>query len=253
MKIINSKILNALLLLIIFVCLTECKKDEPKIPTTLTDIDGNSYNVIVIGTQAWMKENLRVTSYSNGDPIPNVTYGYNGPTWCYLTSPGYCWYNNDPTNYKATYGALYNWYTVNTGKLCPSGWHVPIDAEWTTLTDYLTNNGYGYQGSGDDIAKSLATISGWNTYYDVGTPGNDPASNNSSGFSALPVGPRTNTESEITNASFVTPGPEGWWWSATEIDATYAGSMVLSFNSNIVMRPRSPKQFGESVRCIKDK
>jgi len=97
-----------------------------------TDGDNNNYPVVKIGTQTWMAENLKTTKYSDGNVIPNVTDG----TWSTLTTPAYCWYNNDATN-KPTYGALYNWYTVNTGKLCPTGWYMPADAEWTTLTTYV--------------------------------------------------------------------------------------------------------------------
>jgi hypothetical protein len=94
---------------------------------TLTDIDGNVYNIITIGGQAWMQSNLNVTKYKDGTAIPLVT---STGTWSSLTTPGYCYYNNDQVNYGNTYGALYNWYTVKTGKLCPTGWHVPSYAEW---------------------------------------------------------------------------------------------------------------------------
>ena len=102
-------------------------------PLTATDIDGNVYHTVTIGTQIWMVENLKTTRYNDGSPIPFVT---DSSSWSNLTTPGYCWYNNDTTN-KNTYGALYNWFAVNTGKLAPTGWHVPTDDEWTTLTTYL--------------------------------------------------------------------------------------------------------------------
>ena len=101
---------------------------------TVTDIDGNVYHTVTIGTQTWMVENLKTTKYNDGTAIPLVT---DSTAWLNLTTPGYCWYNNDAATYKNTYGALYNWFTVNTSKLAPSGWHVPTDAEWTTLITYL--------------------------------------------------------------------------------------------------------------------
>jgi uncharacterized protein (TIGR02145 family) len=100
----------------------------------ITDADGNYYNIVTIGTQTWMAENLETTKYNDGNNIPNIS---DNVAWSNLTTPGYCWYNNDDSTYKNLYGALYNWYTVNRGKLCPIGWHVPTDAEWTTLTTYL--------------------------------------------------------------------------------------------------------------------
>ena len=101
---------------------------------SVTDIDGNNYKTIQIGTQTWIDGNLKTTRYNDGTVIPNVTDIY---AWEALTTPGFCWYDNNEDTNKATYGALYNWFAVNTGKLCPVGWHVPTDAEWTTLTTYL--------------------------------------------------------------------------------------------------------------------
>ena len=100
----------------------------------VVDIDGNVYHTVTIGTQVWMVENLKTTKYNDGTAIPLVT---DNTAWGALTTPGYCWYNNDSATYKNTYGALYNWYAVNTGKLAPTGWHVPTDSEWTVLTTYL--------------------------------------------------------------------------------------------------------------------
>ena len=131
--IILAMISGSLLLLAV-----SCKKESDE-ADTVTDIDGNVYKTVVIGTQTWLAENLRTTKYNDGTQIPNVTAK---SQWDNLTTDAYCWYNNDPATYKATYGALYNWYAVNTGKLCPTGWHVPSDAEWTTLTDFLGGEGY---------------------------------------------------------------------------------------------------------------
>ena len=138
---------------------------------TVTDIDGNVYHTVKIGTQVWMVENLKTTKYNDGTPIPLVTAN---SSWAILTTPGYCFYNNDANVNKATYGAMYNWYIVNTGKLCPAGWHVPIDAEWTTLTNYL-----GSENAAGGKLKEFG-ISHWVTPNDGTT--------NSSGFTALPAG-----------------------------------------------------------------
>ena len=100
----------------------------------IADIDGNIYNTVIIGTQVWMKENLKATKLNDGT---NILLETDNATWISLTDPAYCWYNNDASSYKNTYGALYNWFTVETGKLCPTGWHVPSDAEWFTLIDFL--------------------------------------------------------------------------------------------------------------------
>src|SRR5271157_74086 len=107
---------------------------------TVTDIDGNVYHTINIGTQEWLAENLRTTRYSDGSPIPLVT---DSLTWGKLITPGYCWYNNDSATFGRTYGALYNWHAVNTKKLAPKGWHVPSDSEWTILINFL---------GGEDVA-----------------------------------------------------------------------------------------------------
>lgn len=107
--------------------------------STITDIDGNVYETVQIGEQAWMAENLKVITYNDGTPI---TLEENNTNWSNLSTEAYCWYNNDSVNNADPYGALYNWYAVQTGKLCPSGWHVPSDSEWSELTTFLTNNGH---------------------------------------------------------------------------------------------------------------
>jgi uncharacterized protein (TIGR02145 family) len=101
---------------------------------TVVDIDNNIYNTITIGTQTWMKENLKTTKYNDGTAIPLIE---DTTAWGVQPTPAYCWYNNDSSKYKNPYGAFYNWYVVNAGNLCPTGWHVPSDVEWTILTDFL--------------------------------------------------------------------------------------------------------------------
>ena len=213
--------------------------------TSVTDIDGNVYNTVKIGTQTWMKENLKTTKYKDDASIPLVT---NGALWAALSTPGYCWYNNDAATYKTTYGALYNWYAVSTGKLCPTGWHVPTDTEWNSLSDYLTNNGFGFGGSGSDIGKSMASSSGWTLYGTAGSVGNDQVSNNSSGFAGQPGGARDFYGSFLDLKNFA------YWWSSTEfgIDKAYDRYLYFQLSDLYKNDVNFTKQDGFSVRCIKD-
>ena len=198
--------------------------------TTVKDNDGNVYSIVTIGTQVWMKENLKTTKYNDGTSIPLVT---DATAWTNLSTPGFCWYNNDSANYKATYGALYNWYTVNTGKLCPTGWHVPTDAEWTTLTDYL---------GGTSVAGGKLKEEGtahWNSPNTGAT--------NESGFTALPGGIRINY-----NGTFTYIGEHSNWWPATDYDATNAWYRTLNYNNSEVGRYDNSKRYGFSVRCVRN-
>lgn len=146
------------------------------------------------------------------------------------------------TNYT-TYGVLYNGEAAKIA--CPSGWHLPSDAEWTSLTDYLTNNGYGYEGSGNDIAKSMASTSGWPTFSTAGTIGNDQGSNNRSGFTALPGGGR------YDNGGFGIPDGYARFWSSSEIGAS-AWYRYLQYNFDGVGRDNTYRRLGFSVRCVKN-
>jgi uncharacterized protein (TIGR02145 family) len=137
---------------------------------TAKDVDGNVYNTVTIGAQVWMAENLRTTKYNDGTSIPLVT---DSTKWSDLSTPAHCWYNNDKASYKATYGALYNWYTVATDNLCPTGWHVPTTAEWQILKDYL-----GSSVDGGKLKESGTTH--WKSPNKGAT--------NESGFTALPGG-----------------------------------------------------------------
>jgi len=214
-------------------------------PAVVTDIDGNVYHTVTVGTQTWMVENLKTTKYNDGTSIP---YTFDANTWSALSTPGYCYYNNDAAN-KITYGALYNWYTVNIGKLAPTGWHVPTDAELTTLENYLIAHGYNYDGTttGNKIAKSLAATTLWNTYTTVGTIGYDLTKNNTSGFAGLPGGFR------YPNGTFYNIGESGHWWSSTQgsstANALYRG---LYYYDNLVYRTNASMQYGFSVRCLRD-
>lgn len=212
---------------------------------TITDIDGNIYHIVTIGTQTWMMENLKTTKYNDGTAIPNVT---NNTTWAGLTTGAYCYYNNDATTYKEKYGCLYNWYAVNTGKLAPKGWHVPADAEWTILENYLIANGYNYDGSttGNYIAKSLASTTGWDTSTNTGAIGNDLTKNNRSCFSALPGGFCTR------GSGFSNAGGDGYWWSSDQSNAGDAWGRHLGYASGFSNRISLYKPMGFSVRCVRN-
>jgi uncharacterized protein (TIGR02145 family) len=195
---------------------------------TLTDIEGNVYNTVTIGDQIWMKENLKTTQFNDGKVIPLVT---DKSDWENLRTPGYCWYENSKS-IGATYGALYNWYTVNTGKLCPGGWHVPIDEEWTILTSYL---------GGEDVAGRKLKESGTNHWESPNT-----GATNESGFTGLPGGYRN------YNGNFDNIVLFGYWWSATGNEAAYAWNRYMNYNYAIVYRYSRHKEVGFSIRCIKD-
>ena len=196
---------------------------------TISDIDGNAYKTIQIGTQIWMAENLKTTSYNDGTGIPLVT---DEVEWSFLDTAAYCWFDNDEATYKAIYGALYNWYTVNTGKLCPTGWHVPTDTEWTLLTDYLG----GLLVAGGKLKETGTTH--WSTPNTSAT--------NETGFTALPGGCRH------YHGLFSVTRQYGLWWSATEYDVLNALYPLIRCDYGGVLRYQNFKTNGMSVRCVKD-
>ncbi|MBK7629082.1 MAG: DUF1566 domain-containing protein [Bacteroidales bacterium] len=197
------------------------------IGTTVTDIDGNVYNTVVIGTQTWMKENLKTTKYRDGSSIPIVT---DDPMWISSEKDAYCWFNNDPATYKEAYGGLYNYFAIIDFRyLCPTGWHVPTNSEWTTLTQYL---------GGESVAGGkLKSITGWNSPNTGAT--------NESGFTALAGGYRYH------NGPFSGHGEFTIFWSSTEYDLTNSFDKILYYNeSNFMTGGWNPKQSGFSVRCL---
>lgn len=144
------------------------------------------------------------------------------------------------------YGYLYNWYAVNNAHgLAPDGWHIASDTEWTTLITWLTDNGYGYGGSGDDVAKSIAYTSGWSTHGTAGNVGNDQTSNNSSKFSGLSGGYRS-------DSSFVFSGEYGCWWASTEASTGYAWCYTIIYYYAWVYRANDKMANGYSVRCLRN-
>ena len=195
---------------------------------TVTDFEGNIYRTVTIGTQVWMAENLRATRFNDGTPIRLVT---DDAEWSRLTTPAYCWYNNDSIKYGIAYGALYNWYATGTGKLCPAGWTVPTDADWTTLTNYLG----GARIAGGKL-KSIGTTQWRNPNL---------GATNESGFYALPAGTR------YGHGAFNEVGNYTIWWTATQYDAQTAWFRSASSYDAIIARNYDNKVDGFSVRCVK--
>lgn len=207
---------------------------------TVTDVDGNVYKTVTIGSQTWMAENLKVTHYRNGDAIPNVI---SNAAWTILTTGGYCDYNNSPSN-SEIYGRLYNWYTISDSRnIAPIGWHVPTDTEWTTLTNYVSSN----LGTSTTIPKALASKDKWTTSTVLGTIGYNQSINNSTGFCALSGGNRYST-GEYTNRL----GEVCDFASSTQSSISIFYDRYMTYNSNTVTRGNSGKNGGYSIRCIKD-
>jgi uncharacterized protein (TIGR02145 family) len=199
-------------------------------PGAGVNFNGYTYTSIVLGNgQEWMAENLRTTTYANGDLIPNVT---DGTQWSNLTTGAWAHYNND-NQYENPYGKLYNWYTVaDPRNVCPTGWHVPTDAEYTLLTDYL---------GGEPVAGGKMKSTG--TQY-WSSPNTDAT--NESGFSGLPGGFRGDI------GTFGSVGYVGYWWSSTESGANNAWTRYLNYNDGNVVSHYDYKSLGFSVRCLRD-
>ena len=191
----------------------------------MKDIDGNIYKTVTIGKQVWMKENLKTTKYDDGKTIPLVT---DNMAWGTLTTPAYCWFNNDELASKNKFGALYNWYTVSTNKLCPKGWHVPTDEEWTTLTTFL-----GGEGVAGGKLKEKGT-----THWESDFTGLSSGDRNYSGVF------------DLTGSNVIYFRSNGYWWSSTELQAGNAYYRRLYYSFSDVYRSPSVKQYGYSIRCL---
>ena len=212
----------------------------------VTDADNNEYTTVVIGAQEWTVENLRTTKYQDGTPIPHVP---DSAAWATLSTPGYCWYNNTTdADFQQKYGALYNWYTVETGKLAPQGWRVATDEDWKVLENYLIANGYNHDGTttGNKIGKAMATTDHWGASIVPGAVGNNQSMNNKSGFSGIPGGCRWDN-ADFSNQSYYVA-----WWSSTENGASDAWSFNLYYAAENLTRFNIKKNFGFSVRLVRD-
>ena len=193
------------------------------------DIDGNEYHTVKIGKQTWMVENLKVTHFRNGAEIPNIG---DHMEWSFIETSAYCDYDNSPLN-NDIYGKLYNFYTViNKHGLCPDGWQVPSDNDWTTLSSYL---------GGKDTAGVELKATGTD-FWQCPTL----QATNKSGFTALPGGNRS------SDGAFAFMGSCGYWWSSTQFDKNDGWGRYLFCNRNNLFRSNSSKGSAFSVRCIKD-
>lgn len=200
---------------------------------TVTDIEGNSYKTVPIGIQVWMAENLKTSKLNNGASIPLIV---NNGQWTDMLAPAYCWFDNNDSLYENIYGAYYNWFAVNTGKLCPVGWHVPSDSEWQLLVDYL---------GGNIIAGSKIKEAGTNNWIL-----SNRDANNQSGFTALPGGFRGSYD-----GIFGGQGSIGGWWSTTELNSSPLGtawSRWIHADTTVIARSEIFKKDGFNIRCIKD-
>ncbi len=228
----------------------------PGMPT-VTDIDGNVYNTVLIGNQCWMKENLKTTKYRNGI---NIEYpGINVADWQSNTNGAYAWHSND-ISWKHIYGALYNWYAVaNLNGLCPTGWRIPSDIEWTQMENYLMNT-YGWtnyysiyetNGIGKHI-KSCRQVNSplggecntsvhprWNAH-------NNHFGTDSFGFSALPHSHR------LDNGGFWPIGVNSAWWTLSEFSTSRAWYRNTNSDISYLFRNHYPKTTGFGIRCIKN-
>lgn len=196
------------------------------------DIDGNIYKTVIIGDQEWMGENLKTTKYNDGASIvnePDMT------KWVHITTDAFSWVNNDEKT-KETFGVFYNWFSVNTGKLCPTGWRVPSDTDWKKLTDYL---------GGAETASGKLKESGtghWNAP--------NAGATNETGFSAIPAGYRYGYFWGA--GTFYELGLNGYFWTSTEFTNTHSWTRTLSAGNTKVYRSVFVKNNGFSVRCLKD-
>lgn len=241
-----------------------CKKDKVKdskqedsyydelIPNAVTDIDGNTYNAVKLGKQVWMAENLRTTKYADGTAIAEAdsTSG--------VVAYRYCPNGDSSTANISTYGYLYNWPAVmhNSASsdnnpsgvqgICPDGWHMPSEEEWQQLLDYVkSQNKYICEGMPSYIAKALASPTGWNSSDTQYAPGNDPSSNNATGFSAVPAG-----ESIAIPISF---GNNACFWTSTLYSTGLANYHYLKASSPQMYTTSSTNTyFGFSVRCVRN-
>lgn len=219
---------------------------------TVKDYDNNTYNTVQIGKQCWMKENLRTKHYANGTAITN------GGTTSSTTTRYY--YNNSSSSINLNNrGYHYNWAAVMNGEpssmanpsgvqgICPNGWHVPSDAEWSELTDYVrSQSGYLCGGKMNQIAKALASTNNWTTSNNSCRVGNNPSGNNATGFSAVPA-------SAYSQGSFYS-NSEAWFWSSTQTDysSSSAYGRELEHKNAYVSRNSYPETQGLSVRCLRD-
>lgn len=233
----NLTIINYLIIFVLIV--SGCETDNSF--TAITDVEGNVYKTVTIGNQTWMAENLKTTKFNDNTPITMVTGDL---AWSNLKTAAYSWYMND-IKYKDIYGAMYSWFTVGTGKLCPSGWHVASDADFNELELFLgikpsEVNMWGWRGT--NVGTKLKSSTGW-TDSGNGT--------NTSGFNILPGGYRQYTQGDFLGAGTLT-----YLWSSTDDAANGNPGLSwyrrLDYNNNAVYKATTSKKGGKYVRCLQD-
>jgi uncharacterized protein (TIGR02145 family) len=230
-----SRFWKILMVILVIVINTQCKR---KGSNTVKDIDGNIYHTALIGKYWWMTENLKTTSNNDDTGIPCIK---DQEIWLRLDSPGFCYYQNNES-YADTFGIMYNWFAVNSGKLCPEGWRVPTDEDWKYLESFVDTR-YGIGDTvwqklglrGYDAGQRLKSATGWRP----GIIGTD-----NFGFRALPGGERL--------SRFYAGGSSGFWWSSTEASQSSAYYRSIIYSFELVARDTHPKRMGFSVRCIKN-
>lgn len=214
---------------LVAILMFSCAKESEAPPGPVTDLEGNTYKTIKAGTQIWMAENLKSTKLNDATEISLTE---SSEIWQDLATPGYSWYNNDELINSSSYGALYNGYAVNTGKLCPSGWHIPDSEEWQQLRKFLadtTSDGGKLKESGTE-------------HWMMPNKG----ATNSIGFTALPSGFR------YSDGSFNAIRYYTGFWSATEIGSYSEAYLGLYYGDAASAMSSVSKKYGLSVRCIKD-
>jgi uncharacterized protein (TIGR02145 family) len=236
--------------------LISCAAEEELVPSTpatptsnglVTDCDGNEYETVLIGNQEWMAENLRTACYQNGDPIPNEQGSVQWDGEDGVSTGAWCHYNND-SQYEIPYGKIYNWYAVDDPRnLCPLGWHVPTDAEWSVMIGFLDPQ------HDPNVIDEQSTIAG-GKMKSVGTvhwESPNAGATNESGFSALPGGARG---ADLTNDQFNnTLGFLGGWWASDTAWWSHQPFLrLIEYDDGDIERAYGLKRSGLSVRCIKD-
>ena len=222
--------------LLLLVCCKKDKEDDPVLLEFGYDIDGNYYDTVRIGDQLWMAKNLMTTKYNNGGSITNPT---NHGEWDNYEIGAYCWYNDDVNN--KYYGALYNWYAVSTGKLCPLGWRVPTTNDWDKLRDFIDTDANGDDNVAACDLKSTVTEPEPHPRWDSV----NVCATNQTGFNALPAGYKF-------VYTFEDLGEFAFWWATNEYSDERAFAVSIRNDRLSLVKSNFNKCMGFSVRCIKD-